>query len=77
MVSLAVRYAFEFLRVDKVSLGVFENNTAAIRCYQSCGFEKVTLKETESYECMGETWKCIEMELRRGSCPCPIKINKI
>lgn len=63
MISLAVRYAFEFLRADKVSLGVFENNTAAIRCYKSCGFREVKLDRIESYSCMGETWNCIEMEL--------------
>lgn len=65
MLSLAVRYAFEILGVDKVSLGVFENNLAAIRCYESCGFQRVSLPEPESYRCMGEVWNCIEMELAK------------
>ena len=63
MLSLAIRYAFDFVGVKKISLGVFENNTAAFRCYQSCGFQTVRPETVESYRCMGETWNCIEMEL--------------
>lgn len=63
MLSLAVQYAFDFLKVKKISLGVFENNKAAIKCYESCGFKKVKLENTESYHCMGDVWNCIEMEL--------------
>lgn len=63
MVSLAVRYAFEFLRVRKVSLGVFENNEAAKNCYRACGFIQAETKNAEVYRCLGETWKCLEMEL--------------
>ena len=62
LVSLAVKYAFEELGATKVSLGVFENNPSAIHCYESAGFHRVSLSETESYECLGETWNCIEME---------------
>ena len=63
LVSMAVKYAFETLGATKVSLGVFENNPSAIHCYESAGFHRVSLSETESYECLGETWNCIEMEL--------------
>lgn len=65
IVLLAAAYAFEFVKVKKISLGVFENNIAAIKCYESCGFQVAPLKQTECYECMGETWNCIEMELER------------
>lgn len=65
MLSLAVRYAFDFIKVNKISLGVFENNTAAISCYKSCGFKTVKRDITESYQCMGEVWNCIEMEIVR------------
>ncbi len=65
MLSLAIRYGFEILRADKISLGVFENNRAAIRCYEACGFQRVSLPVPESYRCMGEDWNCIEMELTR------------
>lgn len=63
LVSMAVKYAFETLEATKVSLGVFENNPSAIHCYESAGFRRVSLPETESYECLGEMWNCIEMEL--------------
>lgn len=65
MVSLAVQYAFEFIKVQKVSLGVFQNNIAAIRCYESCGFKEITTDQVESYLCMGERWNCIEMALKK------------
>lgn len=63
LVSMAVKYAFETLGATKVSLGVFENNPSAVHCYESAAFRRVSLPETESYECLGETWNCIEMEL--------------
>lgn len=66
MLSLAIEYAFDFIKVKKISLGVFENNMVAIECYKSCGFRTVELQEVESYCCMGEIWKCMEMELRRN-----------
>lgn len=65
LVSLAVAYAFDKLKADKVTLGVFENNTPAIQCYLSCGFKIVERETAESYSCMNEIWNCIEMELNR------------
>ncbi len=62
LVTKAVKYAFETLGATKVSLGVFENNPSAIRCYEAAGFHRVSRPEAESYQCMGETWNCIEME---------------
>ena len=62
LVSMAVRYAFETLGAAKVSLGVFENNPSAIHCYEAAGFHRVSRPEAESYQCLGETWNCIEME---------------
>ena len=63
MLSLAIHYAFELLKVKKISLGVFENNISALKCYESCEFKKATLEKVESYKCMGKIWNCIEMEL--------------
>ncbi len=62
LVQLAIQYAFDSIKGSKISLGVFENNMAAIRCYKSCGFQEVKLKNIESYKSMGEIWNCIEME---------------
>ena len=63
LVSSALKYAFDELKADKVTLGVFENNTPAVHCYLFCGFKIVERELTESYQCMGETWNCIEMEV--------------
>lgn len=65
LVTMAVKYAFEELGAAKVSLGVFENNPSAIHCYEAAGFHRVSLPETENYECLGETWNCIELEQYR------------
>ena len=62
LVSMAVKYAFETLGATKVSLGVFDNNPTAIHCYEAAGFHRVSRPDTESYDCLGETWNCIEME---------------
>lgn len=63
MLQLALKYAFEILKVKKVSLGVFENNESAYYCYKAAGFQDVVLEETEIYHVMGEDWKCKEMEI--------------
>ena len=63
MLQLAIRYAFDILKAEKITLGVFENNLPAYKCYQSAGFRVLPTDSTEYYHVMGEDWKCIEMEL--------------
>ena len=65
MLRLALKYAFEVYGAEKVTLGVFENNEAAYHCYKAAGFKDVVLDETETYEVMGEEWKCKEMAIER------------
>jgi len=62
MLDEAIRYAFEKLNAQKITLGVFDNNEAAHRCYRSVGFTDTT---TETCRIFNEDWKCIEMELNR------------
>lgn len=64
MLELALKYAFEILKVSKVTLGVFENNPPAYYCYRAAGFKRVSLKQDEYYNILGEKWKCIEMEVK-------------
>lgn len=66
LISMAAKFAFEKLGVSKVSLGVFENNSEAIHCYEAAGFHRVSRAETESYVCLGDVWKCVEMEWYGG-----------
>lgn len=65
MLKLAIRYAFEILRVEKITLGVFENNPAAHGCYKAVGFKDISSDESWYYHGLGEAWKVIEMELIR------------
>lgn len=65
MLTLALRYAFEILKADKVTLGVFENNMPAYHCYKAVGFRGVPQDEAEYFEILGERWKCLELELNR------------
>lgn len=63
MLELALKYAFELLKVKKVTLGVFENNPAAYYCYQAAGFNEIDSEQEVYYPILGEKWKCIEMEV--------------
>lgn len=63
MLLLAQKYAFEILKVDKVTLGVFENNAPAYNCYKAAGFKET---DTVSFaEFFSEQWKCIDMEVTK------------
>ena len=63
MLQLAIQYAFDILKAKHISLGVFENNPEAYYCYKAVGFQENN--ETFYLDCMGEKWKCIEMEIRK------------
>lgn len=65
MLSLALRYAFDYFEAEKVALGVFENNESAYYCYKSVGFQEVLMDKTEVFSILGEEWKCLEMEVER------------
>lgn len=62
MLSLAKDYAIRNLRAKKLSLGVFENNIAARKCYKAVGFSELEIID-KFYNVLGEKWRCIDMEL--------------
>ena len=62
MLLLSLKYAFEILKVNKVTLGVFENNPDALHCYKSVGFKETCPDKNDYWDILGEKWKCIEME---------------
>jgi RimJ/RimL family protein N-acetyltransferase len=59
MLSLGLKYAFEILGVDKVTIGVFENNEPAHKCYAEVGFKDKEIVEKDP-------WNVIEMERHRA-----------
>ena len=61
MLELAKEYTRDFLEAEKITLGVFENNPAALNCYLAAGF-RVVGTDVGFYSYHGEDWKCIEME---------------
>ena len=61
MLRLSLKYAFEILKVKKVTLGVFANNPSALRCYEAVGFRAIE-GEVNTFSIMDEDWECIEME---------------
>lgn len=63
MLRLAVKYAFSFLKAERITLGVFDNNLSAWCCYTAVGFREIKDPDRRLYHCMGERWACVEMEL--------------
>lgn len=56
MLQLALEYAFGKLKVNKVTLGVFGNNSQAYYCYKAVGFKDIEQAEPTFYTIMGEQW---------------------
>lgn len=48
-VSLLCRFAFEEMNLHKLKATVFDFNTAAIRCYEKCGFVQEGVLKDEVY----------------------------
>lgn len=63
MLLLALKYAFEILKVERVTLVVFDSNPQAFACYRSVGFRESNT-ECSSYNVLGEHWRGIEMEIK-------------
>ena len=61
LLRLGLIYARTVYRAQRASLGVFENNIPAQRCYRAAGFRETD--ETEDYPVLGETWKCVHMAM--------------
>jgi RimJ/RimL family protein N-acetyltransferase len=62
MVELAVKYAFDLLKVKKVTLGVFANNPAAHNCYKSIGFIDQKFYE-DFFPYKDEKWGLYDMQV--------------
>ena len=60
MLQIGLQYAFDILGADRVTIGVFENNESAHRCYRKVGFAD------QEIVC-AEPWNIIEMAVDRNS----------
>lgn len=63
MLKLGLKYAFDILDAERVTIGVFENNLSALHCYLSCGFHKSAILEDSVCECNGEETGVLELEI--------------
>lgn len=72
MLELAKTYAVDVLRAETISLGVFENNLPARKCYAAAGFCE-SEDSDEVYNVLGEKWRCVEMKL--SSCSTEYKLK--
>lgn len=63
MLELAIKYAFEILKTEKITLAAFDNNPEAIRCYKAVGFKEIIPEEERPFCVFDEQWQRVEMEM--------------
>jgi RimJ/RimL family protein N-acetyltransferase len=62
MIQAVLEVGFEELKLHRISLGVYDSNIAAIRCYEKCGMKKEGVaRDILFYE--GEYWSMVEMSM--------------
>lgn len=64
MIKLSIRYAFDILKVDKITMGAFDCNMGAYHCYKAAGFKDADI-ERGTYDYKGEKWTFLELEITR------------
>ncbi|MNP78416.1 hypothetical protein D3C76_1760270 [compost metagenome] len=62
MIDEALRIGFEEEKLHRISLGVFDFNVSAIRCYEKAGFvQEGLIRDARRYE--DTFWNLIEMSI--------------
>ncbi len=61
MLRLGLKYAFEIMKVEQVTIGVYDNNPSAIKCYRSLGFADNPEREAHMVKVLDSEWKCLEL----------------
>ena len=60
MITEVLKVGFDEMQLHRISLGVYDYNTAALKCYQAAGFSiEGTMREVLLHE--GKWWSLIEM----------------
>jgi RimJ/RimL family protein N-acetyltransferase len=62
MINAVLKVGFEQLQLHRISLGVYDFNTAAIRCYEKCGFVKEGISR-DVLRYGNEYWSLVEMSI--------------
>jgi RimJ/RimL family protein N-acetyltransferase len=63
MLAQAVNYAFNILKISRLTLKVFDNNPAAHACYKKVGFIDEAYTE-KSFAYKDELWGCYDMAIQ-------------
>ncbi|MBC7759856.1 MAG: GNAT family N-acetyltransferase, partial [Phormidesmis sp. FL-bin-119] len=80
IVKELVKIGFEQLHLHRISLGVYDKNIAAIKCYQNCGFSTDgVLRDIQKYK--DGYWSLMEMSILEhewtdGGIPEDFKLSK-
>jgi RimJ/RimL family protein N-acetyltransferase len=62
MLKAVLRIGFDELKLHRISLGVYDNNTSAIKCYEKSGFKLEGInRDILKYE--DEWWSMLEMSI--------------
>ena len=61
MIACAVHHARKKLKARSLHLSVYQNNPAALRCYESNGFIRDENVPLRMDTCMGQKWPCQAM----------------
>jgi RimJ/RimL family protein N-acetyltransferase len=60
MITEVLKVGFDEMQLHRISLGVYDYNTAALKCYQAAGFSiEGTMREVLLHD--GKWWSLIEM----------------
>ena len=63
MIKAILKIGFEHLGLHRISLGVYDFNTSAIRCYEKCGFVKEGLMRDVLRYSDNTYWSLLEMSI--------------
>lgn len=63
MINAILKLGFEDLELHRISLGVYDFNTAAIRCYEKCGFVSEGVQRDILRYRANEYWSLVEMSI--------------
>lgn len=63
ILELALKFAFEILKVEKVTIRVHEDNLLAYHCYKTVGFAEDTTANVEYDEVHGRKVRLIELKI--------------
>jgi RimJ/RimL family protein N-acetyltransferase len=63
MINAILKFGFEALELHRISLGVYDFNTSAIRCYEKCGFVREGVQRDVLKYQKDEYWSLLEMSI--------------